>query len=466
MKITFKLMGRIVLLVGCLIAFGHTSEILGCSCVREKPVCESVGSMRAIFVGKVVGAKQQNEDDGQSYDVGEIYFEVIEAFAGVNAKAQVTIRSGTGGADCGYWFTRGETYLIYAYGDDSSNLSTNICTRTRPLSQAGEDLEILRNLPPSGSGVRIFGEVSEVVKDPFKDGSRQYKPLQGVKLTVQQLGGAKRRRVVATDSEGKYELNGLPAGKYQITPTIPRTSKISEYSLQGFEVRDRGCRERDFVVENNSRITGRLIDADKKPLKQMKVELLPAYGKQPTHPLDETTWTDEDGTFDFEEVPTGSYILAVNFLSSPDEDAPFPVTFYPTTSKRDAALIIEIRAGKSIENLEFQMPERLATRIVEGFIIWPDGSPAADAEVHLEDLQSLGWCVNGCSSKADKHGRFSLKAYAGRSYRIRAEGEKVENGVKRTFFAPMPTFSADQENLRFKLVLGLSSDPAKADDPS
>src|SRR6185369_8419633 len=126
-----------------------------CSCGRELPPCEAFSGASAVFVGRVLDAAQQNEiknDDGTRsiYDVGAIRFEVKESFLGVTRNS-VVIHSGTGGGDCGYWFKRGETYLVYAYGKPDE-LSTGICTRTRPVAKAEEDLAFLRNLPKKGSG--------------------------------------------------------------------------------------------------------------------------------------------------------------------------------------------------------------------------------------------------------------------------------------------------------------------------
>ena len=35
------------------------STALGCSCMQDRPTCEAFGSARAVFIGKVVGAKKR-----------------------------------------------------------------------------------------------------------------------------------------------------------------------------------------------------------------------------------------------------------------------------------------------------------------------------------------------------------------------------------------------------------------------
>src|SRR5690606_20501291 len=64
-----------------------------------------------------------------TYDVGEIYFEVSEAFTGTEKGARVTIHSSTGGGNCGYWFKRGETYVVFA-SKETSNAPSNISSMT------------------------------------------------------------------------------------------------------------------------------------------------------------------------------------------------------------------------------------------------------------------------------------------------------------------------------------------------
>jgi hypothetical protein len=59
----------------------------------------------------------------------------------------IKILTGWGGGDCGYQFERGQRYLVYAYVDRDGVLGTSICTRTRELEHAGEDLAFLDGQP-------------------------------------------------------------------------------------------------------------------------------------------------------------------------------------------------------------------------------------------------------------------------------------------------------------------------------
>lgn len=450
-----------------ILSLGSLNRVSACSCVSERPVCESFGEADAVFVGKVVGAKQQQKTnyDGkeETYDVGEIYFEVEEAFNGVKKGTRVTIRSGTGGGDCGYWFKRGQTYLVYGYGENKGSFSTSICTRTREISGANEDLESLRSLPPVNSGIRIYGNVVEEVKNPDEESWRQGNPLLGINLTITNTKNPKIIYKAETDSQGFYEVAGIPAGKYKVIPNLPKNTIISEYSTREFEVKDRGCSEQSFIVQNDSLINGKVVDADGKPVESIQLHLISEKQVDGSQSAD-MTFTGEDGSFSFETIPVGNYILVVNYDSAPDEDAPFPTIFYPYALKKAEAIPFQIGRGQKINNVVFRLPPRLIGKKVYGSVFWEDGNPASEIDIHLEDTERLGWCVNGCSSKTDAQGNFVLSGYFGRSYRIRASGEKIINGEKKELFADLITFKIDDELPGFKLILNLTKDPTKKDD--
>jgi hypothetical protein len=55
---------------------------------------------------------------------------------------ELKVETGRGDGDCGYPFEVGKSYLVYAH-KDGEVLRTNICTRTRPMDIAEEDLTAL-----------------------------------------------------------------------------------------------------------------------------------------------------------------------------------------------------------------------------------------------------------------------------------------------------------------------------------
>ena len=93
---------------------------------------------RAVFIGQVSEiVPSQGTDMIVTVKLG------VERFWKGDLGEEVSLTTGRGGGDCGYQFEVGRKYLVYAYGANKTQLSTNICQRTTALSDAVVDLKWL-----------------------------------------------------------------------------------------------------------------------------------------------------------------------------------------------------------------------------------------------------------------------------------------------------------------------------------
>jgi hypothetical protein len=127
--------------------------------------------------------------------------------------------------DCGYDFQAGETYLVYGnYDEGSSNsLSTDICTRTRRLSEAGEDLAYLffyKDQPASSrlEGFATTDELYRMTFDRLHDPESIRSPVAG---TVIELQSDRLTRFTETDRNGRFVFDGLREGNYKLSAFAP-----------------------------------------------------------------------------------------------------------------------------------------------------------------------------------------------------------------------------------------------------
>lgn len=124
--------------------------------------------------------------------------------------------------DCGYDFQAGETYVVYANNDEGSadSLSTDICTRTRRLSEAGEDLTYLffyKNNPKASTRLEGFTTMDELYRvgfDRMHDPRSIRAPVTGVVVELQSAG---LTRFTESDGNGRFVFDGLPEGDYQLS---------------------------------------------------------------------------------------------------------------------------------------------------------------------------------------------------------------------------------------------------------
>src|SRR4030095_10601853 len=91
--------------------------------------------------------------------------------AGVKRGAPLEVATGLGGGDCGYGFEGGERQPVYAEHAGGEALYTGICTRTRTLSDAAEDLQYLRHRQERVAGIE--GDIVEVGRGPETNETRR-----------------------------------------------------------------------------------------------------------------------------------------------------------------------------------------------------------------------------------------------------------------------------------------------------
>jgi hypothetical protein len=115
-----------------------------------------------------------------------------------------TVVSGSGNS-CDFAFAKGETYLVYAQ-EHGGVLLTHECTRTRPVSTAGEDVRYLDNLAAAKPQALVHGDV-------FRGTAAKKGPLLETLVVV--AVNHRERRSVATDKWGPYQIVLAP-GDYEL----------------------------------------------------------------------------------------------------------------------------------------------------------------------------------------------------------------------------------------------------------
>lgn len=129
-----------VAILGCL----ATSEarLSACECIGPITPCLAAENAQAVFVGQVVEITPVTllSKGGKPVPVysRRVSFKVIESLRG-GVDDTVDVYTGSGGGDCGFGFSRGKSYLVYAHRATDGLLATGICARTREATQGAQD---------------------------------------------------------------------------------------------------------------------------------------------------------------------------------------------------------------------------------------------------------------------------------------------------------------------------------------
>lgn len=111
-----------------------------CSCRPPPPAQESYEEAQAVFIGV-----PQAFERGEGIRV-RVPMTVERAYKGVR-EATVEVGTARDSAACGYPFEVGRPYLVYAY-DDGDGLAVSLCSRTRPLDDAQDDVQAIEAITP------------------------------------------------------------------------------------------------------------------------------------------------------------------------------------------------------------------------------------------------------------------------------------------------------------------------------
>jgi hypothetical protein len=371
-----------------------------CSCAVPGSACDAAWGAEAVFVGNVVSI--------ESSSVGErrVQLAVVEGFRGFQL-SQVTLVTGYGQADCGYPFQIGESYVVYAHRSPQGQLSTNICSRTRLVRNAPEDLTYLRSLAsiPPGSLARVAGRVQLWQLGPNPGG-----PVPNVTVTAR---GEGRTLSARADSRGEFELPGLPLGKYEIVARVPAGYESIPRTV---EIHDpRGCGPTILYVRYDGRVAGRVVDRRGVGVRGLPVELvLPADVDKPGGSSNcFQTWTSADGSFELGLVSPGEYVLGFNTIVGIDGQRTWPRAFHPGVTEPAGAARITVSAAARVRLRDFVVPDGIRLVTVQGIVVDEAGRPVSDATIALRD-NTEGPNIIGPRFITGDDGRFAFSVVEGK----------------------------------------------------
>jgi len=129
-----------LLVFSSLVALLIATSAIACTCMPTAGPEKELEQADAVFAGKVSSSKRHN--GARPFDDVEVEFVVERVWKGQVTK-RFRIFTGSSSDSCGYRFKKNRTYLVYAYGKVDEGLQTGICSRTRRLKDAHQDLNVL-----------------------------------------------------------------------------------------------------------------------------------------------------------------------------------------------------------------------------------------------------------------------------------------------------------------------------------
>jgi hypothetical protein len=391
------------LVLGALI---HAGPAAACSCNTTTSACQATVDGSVVFVGTVLSIDAVMGRDHRLQR--RVQFEVVESFNGVTTPS-VDIENDALD-DCGYAFVVNQRYLVFANRDGKVGpLTTGICTRTRALEDAKQDLEYLREFAsrPADGGT-LSGTVRHVnqIVGPFRldDMNAWYAPVAGVTASVQCQDRVVRRG--ETDAAGRFEFRGLPLGTCSLDLSAPPHTYVERNPLT-VVIRDpRACTDFTMLIGFDGRIRGRVLAGGVLPVPGVTVYPFKPDGRGLAS--SSKAITDADGAFEFTRMSPGSYVIGIS---------PQPLTangqivngtlFYPGVRTLEAAEIVKLGPGARVDLGDLRMTDDVAYVEASGTVVNDRGVPLSGLKVYAaRDEQASGFLAG--PTVTDAQGRFTL----------------------------------------------------------
>ncbi len=239
--------------------------------------------------------------------------------------------------------------------------------------------------------------------------------------------------VATTDTEGRFELAALPAGRWTLSASKPGfvTQRLGQRGpFQTVAPLDVGDGQQvtgaNFVLARGGAITGRILDDFGDPVASARVQALRSQtveGQRRLVPFGIIDETDDTGAFRLYGLAPGDYFVSASLRANPFESndvrAGYAPTYFPGTSSVAEAQRIRLGAGEETTVGFALQPVR--TIRISGTVVSATGGPPGGGSVRLAsaDGDDVALGVGG-GGRIQADGTFTLVNVVPGSYVLTA----------------------------------------------
>lgn len=377
-----------------------TYPVLANECVLpiEPPTCSNGPYKGVAFIGELIASDPTPL--GSQKAMWRVTLRILEAFQGVppntkTIKVDVYISSPEQ--------QKGRKYLVRSkpwapkdgvlFVQFGMAMCGSPMDEIRPVEYSQLDIQFLRESSRGQWKPAVAGELFQ----------RFEIPLTGTPITLETPTGT---QTTVSDLQGRFQFTNLASGTYRLRISAPGFTMTppppTELQPNG------GCNWVPVVMTANAAMRVRVLDRQGRPVKGVGVSVeTDAYGEQRTVG---SAKSDAAGYAVFSELPSTTYVVAVNANQEPEPWNPFPTTYLGGTNMKNATRIFLPPQGKRTD-LYIRVRHRIPTRRITILVLDKDGNP-------LPMAQASAW--TSLPALTDSSGTARVEAFAGRALRAQA----------------------------------------------
>jgi hypothetical protein len=337
---------RTVLFTVLLVGVVNVAPADACKCTSPSAPCAEYWQVAAVFAGTAREIRPVPDRQG----VMAVRFDVDRRGRGVNSASVVVESEPQNGGNCGFTFRVGVRYVVYAQATPGGQLTTSMCSGTKPVTAAATDLAFLDEVTGSPRGVRVFGRVRRMEYELISFNRAEH----GVAGARVRVTGEGTSREATTPPDGTYDFRDLPPGTYTLRVTPPKGLAFAGPPLPR---REHYPSMRPFTLTNPSecveswpwlltdaQITGVLLNADGRPAAGKAIDLIAAANASRADKLipHVSVRTDADGRFTFAFIAPGKYLVGVNLKNPPRPSQLDRRSYHPGVATPAQATVVTV----------------------------------------------------------------------------------------------------------------------------
>jgi 5-hydroxyisourate hydrolase-like protein (transthyretin family) len=301
---------------------------------------------------------------------------------------------------------------------------TLICFTTITFAQAPSKQPAAK--APHGS---ISGRIT--IKD---------KPAAGVMVGLRHADGLnpfEQLSKAMTDQDGVYKITNIAPGSYFVLPSAPAyVWRDANYNAQTVLVgEDENVEGVNYAMVRGGVITGKVTDADGRPIIQMQVDVFSGDVVQnqtparPMYPVNSVS-TDDRGIYRAFGLPPGKYKVAAGRSDDfnggfNSQQRSYKQIFYPDVKDVAKATLIEVSEASEAKDVDLSLGRMMQTFSVSGHVINSEnGQPVPNVRYGLSRVveDRAEYVNNGIS--ADSRGNFIVEGLVPGKYAILQYGNE------------------------------------------
>ena len=199
-----------------------------------------------------------------------------------------------------------------------------------------------------------------------------------------------------TDQDGIYQITGLSEGSYQVAPIAPDfviADVREQFGRSVVITASENIEGVNFDLIRGGVITGRVVDAQGRPIVEERISLLTANYPRDVRPYTPGHFqTDDRGIYRIFGIRPGSYKVSIGeeghgIYSRVGKPRSLPRTFHPDTADPAKAAVIKLGEGSEATRIDITLSDPPEGFTVSGRIVESEtGRPVPNVTISLEKI--------------------------------------------------------------------------------